>query len=95
MAPDFVVRVEVGFSALDDNGKPKRFHFGKLFIPKVEVVDYDKMCDINKKLKDFAKKCEQDQPVSTLANDPSKKVRYPDGHIFIGKTLRLLKRICE
>lgn len=94
-APDFVVRVEVGFSALDDNLSRKRFHFSKLFIPKVEVVDYDRMCKIYSDLSAYAQKCEQELPVGTLANDSNVPVRNPDGHILIGKTLRLLKRICE
>ena len=37
----------------------------------------------------------QELPVGTLANDSNVPVRNPDGHILIGKTLRLLKRICE
>ena len=94
-APDFVVRVEVGFSALDDSLIRKRFHFSKLFIPKVEVVDYDRMCKIYSDLSAYAQKCEQELPVGTLANDSNVPVRNPDGHILIGKTLRLLKRICE
>jgi hypothetical protein len=85
----------VGFSALDDSLIRKRFHFSKLFIPKVEVVDYDRMCKIYSDLSAYAQKCEQELPVGTLANDSNVPVRNPDGHILIGKTLRLLKRICE
>ena len=53
------------------------------------------MRKVNDRLKDYAQKCEQGQPVSTLANDLKIEVRYPDGHRVIGKTLRLLQRICE
>ena len=93
-SPDFVVRVDVQFSAEVD-GKRRGFQFGKLFIPQVKVVDYDEMCKVYDRLKDYSKKCEEDQPVTTLASDNSRKVRYPGGHILIGKTLRLLQRVLE
>ena len=89
-APDFVVRVDVQFSALDDNGQRKYFQFGKLYIPKVIITDYDGLLAVNNRLKDYSKKCESSQPINTLANDQKVQVRYPGGHRLIAKTLRLL-----
>ena len=94
-APDFVVRVDVEFTALDDNGERKLFQFGKLYIPKIEVVSWDDMCDVYARLKDYSTKCEKKQSINTLANDSKVPVRFPGGDRLIGKTLRLLDRICD
>ena len=94
-APDFVVRVDVQFTALDDNGERKAFQYGKLYIPKIEIVDYDGISKVYSRLKDYSQKCEKKQAVNTLANDSSVPVCFPGGHRLIAKTLRLLKRVCE
>ena len=94
-APDFVVRIDVQFIALDDNGERKRFQFGKLYIPKIEIVSWDDMCDVYARLKDYSTKCQKKQPINTLANDSKVQVRFPGGDRLIGKTLRLLDRICD
>lgn len=94
-APDFVVRVDVQFTALDDNGERKLFQFGKLYIPKIEIVSWDDMCDVYARLKDYSTKCQKKQPINTLANDSKVQVRFPGGDRLIGKTLRLLDRICD
>ena len=91
-APDFVVRVNVVFSA-DVNGETKWFNYGKCFIPKIELVDHDKMQSIANNLKDYATKCMNDQPVSTLANNSSIKVSHPTGHKYLSKTLGMLEAI--
>lgn len=94
-APDFVVRVDVQFTALDDNGERKAFQYGKLFIPQVKIVDYDEMSQVYSRLKDYSKKCENNQAVGSLANDSNVKVRFPGGHRLIGKSLRMLSRIMD
>ena len=94
-APDFVVRVDVQFSALDDNGERKLFQFGKLYIPKIEVVSWENMCNVYARLKDYSTKCGNKQPINTLANDSKVQVRFPGGDRLIGKTIRLLDRICD
>ena len=92
-SPDFVVRVDVQFSALDDNGERKYFQFGKLYIPRVEIVDYEKMGEVYKRLKDYSAKCESNKAVNTLANNSAVPVRYPGGHKLIRKTLTLLEKV--
>ena len=94
-APDFVVRVDVQFTALDDNGERKDFQYGKLYIPKIEIVDYDGISKVYSRLKDYSQKCEKQQAINTLANDSSVPVRFPGGHRLIGKTLRLLKIVTD
>lgn len=92
-APDFVVRVDLEFTALDDKGERKLFQFGKLYIPRIELVDYDGMCEVSGRLKDYSAQCEANQPVNNLANDSKVPVRFPGGHLLIGKTLRILDAI--
>lgn len=94
-APDFVVRVDVQFTALDDKGQRKQFQFGKLYIPKIELVGWEDMCKVYSRLKDYSTKCEKNQTINTLANDSKVAVKHPNGHTLIAKTLRLLNRICE
>jgi hypothetical protein len=104
-APDFVVRVDVQFSAKvdtlahdpDRKGQfvRKGFQYSKLFIPKVVGTDYKEMSKVYDRLKDYARKCENEQSVNTLQNPSGVSVRHPNGHLYIGKTLRLLKRVCE
>ncbi|MBQ5496642.1 MAG: hypothetical protein IIT76_15810, partial [Prevotella sp.] len=104
-APDFVVRVDVQFSAKVDTlaHDPDRkgqfvrmgFQYSKLFIPKVVGTDYKEMSKVYDRLKDYARKCENEQSVNTLQNPSGVSVRHPNGHLYIGKTLRLLKRVCE
>ena len=104
-APDFVVRVDVQFSAEvdtlahdpDRKGKFVRrgFQYSKLFIPKVVGTDYKEMSKVYDRLKAYARKCENEQSVNTLQNPSGVSVRHPNGHQYIGKTLRLLKRVCE
>lgn len=94
-SPDFVVRVDIQFIALDDNNKRKLFQFGKLFIPKVVATDFNKMCKVYEDLKVYTEKCKNKQPVNTLAHPSEVSVRHPAGHQLMGKTLRLLKRVCE
>ena len=101
-SPDFVVRVDVQFTAMvdvvDDEGnksqKRQGFQFGKLFIPQVKVVDYKQMCEVYARLKDYSKNCMTGQSYH-LASDSTVPVYYPDGDKLIGKSLRLLERICE
>ena len=69
--------------------------FGKAFIPKVVGTDYKEMSKVYDRLKDYARKCENEQSVNTLQNPSGVSVRHPNGHLYIGKTLRLLKRVCE
>lgn len=94
-APDFVVRIDVQFTALDDNGQRKGFQFSKLYIPQVKVVDSNEMQKVYARLMDYSRKCEQNEAVNTLENKKSVTVRYPGGHILIGKTLRMLKRVFD
>ncbi len=53
------------------------------------------MSKVYDRLKDYARKCENEQSVNTLQNPSGVSVRHPNGHLYIGKTLRLLKRVCE
>ena len=92
-APDFVVRVDVQFTALDDKGQRKLFQFGKLYIPKIELVSYEKMNDVKDRLKAYSEACKKKEPINSLANDPKVKVRFPGGDRLTAKTLRLLDRI--
>lgn len=94
-APDFVVRVEVQFSALDDNGKRKDFQFSKLYIPKIVVTDWNGMCNVYKRLLQFQDDSDKGNTINTLANAPGVGVKFPGGCILIDKTIRLLKLICE
>jgi hypothetical protein len=94
-APDFVVRVDVEFTALNDKGQRKQFQFGKLYIPKIELVGWEDMCKVYSRLKDYSTKCEKNQTINTLANDSKVAVKHPNGHTLIAKTLRLLNPICE
>lgn len=94
-APDFVVRVDVQFSALDDNGERKYFQFGKLFIPKIQVVGWEDMCKVYSRLKKYSDDCKNKRAVNTLSNDSKVSVRHPNGSLLISKTIRLLDRICE
>ncbi len=94
-APDFVVRVDVQFTALDDNGNHQTFQFGKLYIPKIEVVDYKGMCEVYSRLKEYSQLCEQNQTRYKLANNSNVPVRFPGGHRLIAKTLRLLKIVTD
>ena len=88
-----MVRVDVQFTALDDKGQRKLFQFGKLYIPKIELVSYEKMSNVKDRLKAYSEACKKNEPVNSLANDPKVKVRFPGGDRLIGKTLRLLDRI--
>lgn len=90
-SPDFVVRIDLEFTALDDQGERKLFQFGKLYIPKVVLVDYDGMSAVCARLKDYSAKCEAGQPICTLANDENITAHFPGGHKLIAKTLRLLE----
>ena len=94
-APDFVVRVDVQFTALDDKGQRKQFQFGKLYIPKIELVGWEDMCKVYSRLKDYSTKCEKNQTINTLANDSKVAVKHPHGHTLIDKTIRILDRVCE
>ena len=94
-SPDFVVRIDVQFSALDDNDERKSFQFGKLYIPRVEIVDYETMGKVYSRLKDYSAKCANNEPINTLANNPAVSVRYPDGDRLIKKSMTLLDKIME
>lgn len=92
-SPDFVVRIDVEFTALDDNGERKTFQFGKLYVPKVEMVDYDGMCEVADRLRAYSAKCENKQPINNLSSDASVPVRFPGGHMLVSKTIRLLEKL--
>ena len=94
-SPDFVVRVDVQFSALDDNGERKFFQFGKLYIPRVEIVDNETMGKVYNRLKEYSAKCANNEPINTLANNAAVSVRYPGGDRLIKKSLTLLEIIME
>lgn len=94
--PDFVVRVDVVFSATV-NGQKKYFNFGKCFIPKIKLVGYEEMKGLAQNLKEYAEKCADGKPVNTLYHNSqqksSKQVYHPNGEKYIGKSLRALKKI--
>ena len=94
-APDFVVRVEVQFTALDDNGNRKSFFYSKLFIPKIELVGYNDMCNVYNRLKDYRAKCAAGKSINTLANDPKISVKHPNGQLLTDKSIRMLNYVCE
>ena len=87
-APDLVVTVQVVFES-----QGSTFHYSKLFIPRIEVVDHNTVMAKYQNLKDFANKCRNNQTTGTLANQPGVKVYNPDGHRLLEKTLRLLEKI--
>jgi len=94
-APDFVVRVEVEFTALDDNGNRTTFFYSKLFIPKIELVGYNDMCNVYNRLKDYRDKCAAGKSINTLANDPKISVKHPNGQLLTDKCIRMLNYVCE
>ena len=59
------------------------------------MVDSNEMQKVYARLMDYSRKCEQNEAVNTLENKKSVTVRYPGGHILIGKTLRMLKRVFD
>lgn len=87
-APDLVVTVQAVFES-----QGSTFHYSKLFIPRIEVVDHNTIKAKYQNLKDFANKCRNTQTTGTLANQPGVKVYNPDGHRLLEKTLRLLEKI--
>ena len=87
-APDLVVTVHAVFESQGNT-----FHYSKLFIPRIEVVDHNTFKTKGQNLKDFANKCRNNQATGTLANKPGVKVYNPDGHRLLEKTLRLLEKI--
>lgn len=86
--PDLVVTVHVVFES-----QGSTFHFSKLLIPRIEVVDHNTVKAKYQALTDFANKCRSNQVTGSLANQPSVKVYNPDGHQLLEKTLRILQKI--
>ena len=87
-APDLVVTVHVVFES-----QGSTFHFSKIFIPRIEVVDHNTIKAKQQSLTEFANKCRNNQPTGTLANQSGVKVYNPDGHRLLEKTFRLLEKI--
>ena len=93
-APDFVVAVTVSFYTHKDHpDDAEPCTFSKIFIPKIQLVTRNEMKTVSTRLQDYATKCEKQQQINTLANDPATPVYQSGGDQLVAKTLRMLKKI--
>ena len=86
--PDFVVGITVVFFTDEAPGK---YVFTMQYVPKIKFLTHSELLAYRKTLQDYQKKCDDGDPVSTLANNPGIEVYDPIP--LLDKTLQMLEKI--
>ena len=90
--PDFFVSVDVTFKC---DESPLGVEFCKSFLPKYVFLDHEQLLQKYEELKAYSEKCRKEEAVGALVNKPEIKVYDYSSHVYMRKTMNILKKIKE